>query len=107
MFESNWDKVEESVDEGGVHVDDVFASLECCAVGDFDIGTILGVGVSTVVGRIRNFRGKWVVRIGVCLAAGIVSIEGGIDGNVQEIHLLGYGGTFVFGHICTITEGDC
>ncbi len=59
---------------------------------DFDVGTILCVSASTVVGQIYNFGGKWIVRIGVCLTARIVFIEGGINGNVQEIHLYGYGG---------------
>ncbi len=72
----------ESIDEGGAHVDDVVALLECHAVGDFDIGAIVGVGASTVVGYICNFGRKRVVRIGVCLAARVVAVEGGIDGNV-------------------------
>jgi hypothetical protein len=90
LFEGNWDKVEESINEGRVHVDDIVALLECHAVGDFDIGMIVGVGASTVVRHIRDFRGKWVVRIRVCLAAGMVAVEGGISGNVWEIHLFGY-----------------
>ncbi len=81
MFEGYQDKVEESVNEGGVHVDDVVALLECHAVGDFDIGTIVGVNASTIIGFIHNFRGKWIVRIRVCLSNGIVTVEGGIDGN--------------------------
>jgi hypothetical protein len=43
-----------------------------------------------------------VVGIGVCLAAGIVLVEGGVDGNVQEIHLFGYTGLMgvgTFAHI--------
>ncbi len=83
MFEGHQDEVKESVDEGGNHVDDVAARLECHAVGDFDVGVIIGVGTSTVVGYIHNLRGKRIVRIGVCLAAGIVVVEGGMDGNVQ------------------------
>ncbi len=55
---------------------------ESHAVGDFDVGAIIGVVASTVVGYIHNFWGKWVVCIWVRLAAGIVSVEGGIDGNV-------------------------
>ncbi len=51
-------------------------------MGDFEVGAIIGVGASTAVGYIRDFRGQWTVRIGVCLAAGIVSVEGGIDGKV-------------------------
>jgi hypothetical protein len=102
MIEGYRDEVEESVNEGGVHVDDVVALPECHAVGDFDIGAIVGVGASTVVGYIHNFRGKRIVRIGVCLATGIVTIEGGIDGNVQEIHLLlGDGGLVC---LCTFAQ---
>ncbi len=71
-----------SVNEGGVHVDDVVGLLECHAMGDFNVGTIVGVSASTVVGYIHDFRGKWIVHIGVCLATGIVSVEGGINGNV-------------------------
>jgi hypothetical protein len=41
---------ESLVNEGGVHVDEVIVLLECHAVGDFDIGAIVGVGASTVVG---------------------------------------------------------
>ncbi len=85
LFEGNRDKVKESIDESGVHVDDVVALLECHAVGDFDIGTIVGVGAFTVVGYICNFGRKRVVRIGVCLAAGVVAIEGGINGKEQEL----------------------
>ncbi len=92
MFEGNRDEVKESVNEGGVHVDDVVALLECHAVGDFDVGAIVGVGASTVVGYIPNFKRKRIVHIGVPLAAGVVAIEGGIDGNIQEIHLFGDGG---------------
>ncbi len=58
LFEGNGDKVKESVDEGSVHVDDTVASFECHAVGDFDVGTILGVGAPTVVGNTCDFRGK-------------------------------------------------
>jgi hypothetical protein len=75
-------RVKESVNEGGLHVDDVVVLLECHAMGDFEVGAIIGVGASTAVGYIRDFRGQWTVRIGVCLAAGIVSVEGGIDGKV-------------------------
>jgi hypothetical protein len=64
---------------------------------DFDVGAIVGVGASTVVGYIRNFGRKRVVRIGVCLAAGVVAIEGGIDGNIQEIHLFGDEGLVCLG----------
>jgi hypothetical protein len=82
------DKVKKSGNEGRVQVDDAVALLECHAVGDFDVGAIVGIGASTVVGYIHDFRGKWIVHIGVCLAARIVSVEGGIDGNIKEIHLL-------------------
>ncbi len=85
MFENNRDKVKESIDERGVHVNDVVAMLGCHAVGDFDIGTIVSVSASTVVGYICNFGRKRVVRIGVCLAAGVVAVEGGINGKVQEL----------------------
>ncbi len=50
MFESYQDEVKESIDEGRVHVDDVVALLECHTMGDFDVGAIVGVGASTVVG---------------------------------------------------------
>jgi hypothetical protein len=105
LFEGYWNKVKESIDEGRVHVDDVIASLECHAVGNFDIGAIIGVGASTLVVYICNFRGKWIIHIGVCLAAGIVSIEGGIDGNIGDSSFWRWG-TCVFGHICTSTKGD-
>jgi hypothetical protein len=97
LFKGNRDKVKESVDEGGVHVDDVIALLECHAVGDFDVGAIVGVGASTVVGYICSFGRKRVVRIGVCLATGVVAVEGGIDGKVQEIHLVGDRGLVCLG----------
>jgi hypothetical protein len=82
LFEGDWDKVKERINEGGVHVDDVVVLLECHAVYDFDVGTIIGVGASTAVGYICNFRGKWIVHIRVCLATRMVSVEGGINGNV-------------------------
>jgi hypothetical protein len=104
LFEGNWDKVKEKVNEGGVHVDDVVALLECHAVGDFDVGTIVGAGASTVVGYIRNFVRKRVVRIGVCLAAGVVAVEGGIDGNVQKIHLFGDGGLVCLGTLSQVLK---
>jgi hypothetical protein len=91
LFEGNQDEVKESIGEGGVYVDDAVALLECHAMGDFDIDAIIGVGVSTVVGYIHNFERKRIVRIEVCLAAGVVAIAGGINGNVQEIHLFGDG----------------
>jgi hypothetical protein len=97
LFEGNWDEVEESIDEGGVHVDDVIALLECHAMGDFDVGEIIGVGAFNLVGYIRNFGRKRVVRIGVCLAAEVVAVEGGIDGNVRKIHLFGDGGLACLG----------
>jgi hypothetical protein len=74
LFEDNRDKVEESINEGGLHVDDVVALLECHPIGDFDIGTIVGVGASTVVGYICNFGRERVVRIGVCLTARLVAV---------------------------------
>ncbi len=89
--------VKESINEGGVHIDDVITLLECYSVGDFDIGTIVGVCVSTVVGHISDFRGKWVVCIGVCLVAEIVSIESEINDKLQEIHLFGYWGLVCLG----------
>ncbi len=58
LFEGNRDKVKESVNEGGLHVDDIIALLECHAMGDFDVGTIVGVGAPTVVGYIPNFGRK-------------------------------------------------
>jgi hypothetical protein len=97
LFEGNRDEVKESVDEGRFHVDDFVALLECHAVGDFDVGAIVAVGTSTVVGYIHNFERKRIVRIRVCLAAGVVAIEDGIDGNVQEIHLFGDGGLVCLG----------
>jgi hypothetical protein len=60
---------------------------------------LVGVGASTVVGYICNFGRKRIVRIGVCLAAGVVAIEGGINGNVQEIQLFGDGGLVC---LCTL-----
>ncbi len=97
LFEGYQDKVKESVDEGRVCVDDIVALHECHAMGDFNVGTIIGVSASTVVGYICNFRGKRIVRIWVCLATKIVAVECGINGNVQEIHLLGDGGLLCLG----------
>ncbi len=104
LFEGNRDKVEESVNEGGVHVDDVVALLECHAVGDFDVGAIIGVGASTIVGYICNFERKRVVRIGVCLAAKVVAVEGGINGNVQDNHLFGDGGLVCLGTLAQVLK---
>jgi hypothetical protein len=50
-------------------------------MGDFIVGTIISVCASTVVGNVHD-----------CLAAGMVFVEGGTNGNMQEIHLVGYGG---------------
>jgi hypothetical protein len=97
LFEGNRDKVKESVVEGGVHVDNVVALLECHAVGDFDVDAIVGVHAFTVVGYIHDFGRKRVVCIRVCLATGVVAVEGRIDGNVQEIHLFGDGGLVCLG----------
>ncbi len=83
-YGTDQDKVEESVDEGRVRVDDVVALLECHAVGGFDVGAIVGVGVSTVVGYTSDFGRKRVVPIRVCLATRVAAKEGGIDGNIQE-----------------------
>jgi hypothetical protein len=58
LFEGYWEEVKESVNEGRVHVDDIVGTLECHAVGDFDVGIIVGVGASTVVGYIRDFKRK-------------------------------------------------
>jgi hypothetical protein len=65
-------------------------------MGDFEVGTIIGVGASTVVGHIRNFR--------VCLAARIVLVEDGIDGNVHENHLFGYGGLVCLGTFAQVLK---
>ncbi len=73
-------------------------------MGDFDIGVIVGLGASTVVGYIRDFERKRIVHIGVCLAARIVAVEGGIDGNVQEIHLLGDGGLVCLGKLALVPK---
>ncbi len=64
LFEDYLDKVKESIDKGRGYVDDVVALLECHAVGDFDVGAITGVGASTVVGYICDFRGIWIVPFG-------------------------------------------
>ncbi len=104
MFEGNQDKVKESVNEGGVHVYDIVAALECHAVGDFDVGAIVGVGASTVVGYICNFGRKRVVCIGVCLAARVVAVEAGIDGSVQEIYLFGDGGLVCLGTLSQVLK---
>jgi hypothetical protein len=99
------DKVEEIIDEGGVHVDDTIALLKCHAVGDFDIGPIVGVGASTIVGYIRNFERKRIVRIiRVSLASRIVAVEGGIDSNIQEIHLLGDQGLLCLGTLAQVLK---
>ncbi len=71
---------------------------------DFDVGIFVGVGVPTVVGNICDFRWKWIVSIRVCLVAKIVSIEGGIDGNVQEIHLFGYEGLVSLGTFAQVLK---
>ncbi len=73
-------------------------------MGDFDVGAIIGVDASTVVGYIRDFGRKRVVRIGVCLTAGVVAVEGGIDGNVQEIHLFGDGGLVCLGTLAQVLK---
>ncbi len=73
-------------------------------MGDFDIGTIVGVSASSVVGYIGNFGRKRVVCIGVCLATGVVAVEGGIDGNVQEIHLFGDGGLVCLGTLAQVPK---
>jgi hypothetical protein len=97
LFEGNQDEVKESINEGRVYVDDIVASLECHAVCDFVIGAIIGVSASSVTGYIRNFKRKRIVRIGVCLTTGVVVVEGGIDGNIQEIHLFGDWGLLCLG----------
>ncbi len=73
-------------------------------MGDFNVGAIVVVGASTVAGYICNFRRKRIVRIGVCLAAGIVAVEGGINGNVQDIHLLGDGGRVCLGTFAKVLK---
>jgi hypothetical protein len=73
-------------------------------MGDFDVGVIVGVGASTVVGYICNFRGGKIVRIRVCLASGIVAVEGGINGNVQENHLLGDRGLVCLGTFAQVLK---
>ncbi len=73
-------------------------------MGDFDAGVIVGVSTSPVIGYIRDFRGGRIVRIGVCLAAKIVAVEGGINGNVQKIHLLGEGGLVCLGTFAQVSK---
>ncbi len=68
-------------------------------MGDFDVGAIVGVGASTVVGYIRNFSRKKVVRIRVSLAAGEVAVEGGINGNVRRFIFLEMGDLCVWAHL--------
>jgi hypothetical protein len=94
-LKGNRGKVKESIGEGVVHVGDVVALLECHAMGDFDVGTIIAVSASTVVVYICNFERKRIVRIGVCLPTGVMAIEDGIDGNICHAHgnnFYGYGG---------------
>ncbi len=56
LFEGNQDKVMESINEGRVHVDDVVALLECHAMGDFDVGAIIGLmGKYSGSIELRNF----------------------------------------------------
>jgi hypothetical protein len=104
LFEGDGDEVKKSVDEGSVHVYDNVVLFECHAMGDFDIGTIIGVGAPTVVGNVCNFRGNWIVCIGVCLTTQIVFVEDGIHGNVQEIHLFGYGGLVSLGTFAQVLK---
>ncbi len=73
-------------------------------MGDFDVGTIVGVGASTVVGYICNFGRKRVICIGVCLAARVVAVKGGINCNVQEIHLFGDGGLVCLGTLAQVLK---
>jgi hypothetical protein len=104
LFEGYQDEVKESINEGRVHVDDAIALLECHAVGDFDVDMIVCVSASTVVGYIHDFMMKRIVRIRVCLTAGIVAVEGGINGNVQEIHLPRDGGFVCLGTLAQVLK---
>ncbi len=104
MFEGSQDEVKENVDESRLYVDDVVALIECHVMGDFDVGAIISVVTSTIVGYIRDFNRKKIVRIGVCLTAGIVAVEGGIDSNVQVIHLLGDGALVCLGTLAQVLQ---
>ncbi len=71
-------------------------------MGDLEVGMIISFSAPTVVWNVGNFRAKWTVGIGVYLATRVLFVVGGIDGNIQEIHLFGYGGLVglgTFAHI--------
>ena len=107
-------KVQEGIDEGLVHVDDVVLLFEDHGVRGFDSSAVVRVNGASIIEDIVDFGGERIVVDGICLTAGIVRLEGGVDGSIKEVHFLGDGrfvrlGTFahVLEQIVENKEGGC
>ncbi len=88
LLEGKRDKIKKSINEGRTHIDDVILFLESHAMGDFKVGMLIGVGATRVVQDVGDIVGERIVSMWVRLTAGVVSIEDGVDCNVQKVHLL-------------------
>ena len=91
LFEEDGNKVEEGVDEGRVHFDDVVSPFVGHGMGGFDSGAVVQVNGACIIWDISHFGGERIVLDGICLIAGIVCVEGGVDGIIKEVYFLGDG----------------
>jgi len=89
--ERDRNKVEEGVDERRVHVDNVGASFLGQAVRRFDGSAGVRVDGTGIIGHVVGLGGEGIVTIRICLCAGVVCVERVVDGDVQQVHLLGDG----------------
>ena len=69
LFEGNRDEVKESIVEHCVHDDEVMLLFQGHSMGELDVGLVVGVGASGVIGDIINFIGERVIVIRVCFSA--------------------------------------
>ncbi len=88
LLEGERNEIEKGINEGRIHIDDVILFLEGHAMGDFE-GVLYGVGKTGEVGNIGAVLvGEGIVIVWVRLTAVVVSVERGVNCNVQKVHLL-------------------
>ena len=77
-FECHWDKAEEDIDEGGVHVDDVIFRFEENSVRYFCSRTIVVVVADTEIGYFINFGRDRIVVGRIRFTGGVVCVQAGV-----------------------------
>ncbi len=82
LLEGNGDEVQKSIDEGRVHVDNVIATFLGHGVHGLGSGAGVRVDGTGVIGHIIDIGGEGIVGRGISLTAGIVCIEGWVNGDI-------------------------